>query len=129
MLENTDKALGEIIEKLNALASPDTLAVMVRVTWFDSIGNIATGLAGLLGIYVAARLTGWIGAITKRSWDDLDNAFIDVGGSFGTVAVGIGTVIFTVFILLTLFDQWNWIGVFDPQTALAHSIMQKIGGK
>jgi ABC-type multidrug transport system permease subunit len=111
--------------------APQVWSVAVQVKQMDSIGNlIISGIVLVLfgfGIYAAVRLFRW--NFEKYHATDYDSDGIYIAGCIFSALGCIASMFFVLSALLTLFDQWVWIGAFHPSIAVAHDIISKALGK
>ncbi len=117
----TDEAVAKILEKVTALTEThgsQAWETAVRVQQYDAIGNIGMGILSALAMAGLIVLCFW--CIHKR--EDTYHP------GFGLGAVGSGMVSFILMIptCVLLLDPWSWIGMFNPELALIHTLMQSV---
>lgn len=89
------------------------------------------GLAAIVGGFVALVVAAACAVIVTRHYRKVKEKegrsfdFFDTDPSI-MGPFGLGGIIAFVFGLIQVFDVWNWVAVFLPQTALIHSIIEKM---
>ena len=127
-----NESLNQILTRLENEWLPAALELGIRITFWNSVGNILIGLICLVFVLTAPamlhRLYRTFEMQEKRQYkkesadfDDWDDwrQFICILMSVLGIVTGI---ISFICVLHNFFDIWNWIGIFDPQLRLAYDI-------
>lgn len=124
MSELEDKAV-DILDKLEAVLTtytPEVAEVALAAVRISAISDLVYGVAGLVmlipGFYVSKCVLG----IFARKKADRPQDDWGMASVFYTVFVGFFGFVFFVDGVCTLIDVWLWVGLINPEVALAHKI-------
>lgn len=110
----------EILDKLESMTTeyaPEVMDAALGVVRVDAIGNFVTvSIFSLISIFLLVRfLRPFIDFLKKEDSD---------GYYFLTVIFAIiWGLVWLTSVLATYLDTWMWVGMFNPQLALAHKIL------
>lgn len=115
----------QITNQLIAVA-PEALALILKITMWESLGNLLTGVVTLALAVVSFYITRFALAKRRATHDrDFDGEMgweLLVGlSNLVTFALGFVT-------LATFLDIWNWVGVFSPEIKLARQALRAVLG-
>lgn len=109
MLDSLQEAAKQITTKLIDTA-PKAFEIICNIKTIDSLQLIALGIG-----FVA--LSVFFAFVLKTIINQGDEEFAIFVGTFTFVPCAIASLIF-------LFNMWNWIGVFNPELAIAKDLYQ-----
>lgn len=116
----------QITNQLIAVA-PEALALILKITMWESLGNLLTGVVTLALAVVSFYITRFVLAKRRAAQHDRD-----FDGEMGwELLVGLSSLVtfaLGVVTLATFLDIWNWVGVFSPEIKLARQALRAVLG-
>lgn len=127
-MDKTDKAIADILAKLQQLADPhgaEAVQLAVKAAQIDAIQTIVVGFMGL-GFAVLFLTTGPL-AITRsvRLDDEGDEGRAIAFGVYGAASTVFG-ILATIGAVTGLGSVKAWVGMSDPKLYLAHRILDRV---
>ena len=111
----------ELLDKIENVIvnyTPEVYETAVNVVWVDAIGSFAYTLACFLFCFLFVLLAYKMHNI----FDKFVIEIVEVLPVFRTVFGCISLIAFVEGVD-GLLDAWMWIGIFNPELALAHKVM------
>lgn len=109
------------IENIIVNYTPEVYETAVNVVWVDAIGNLICILAYFLLSFFAGFLVYKIPAIYDKY--DIEPTSVDLFVVPMMLILGAVSLITFIKGFSDLFNAWMWIGIFNPELALAHKVM------
>ena len=127
-MESTNQLTNKLLEIINQVQNQvsahagDAINILLLNTQIDAINNLVIGFLslGIACITFFFLKKFWIG-FQKESSNYTGDEFPYIMGMF------LCGLLFLISLLLSinyLLDIWNWMALFNPKLALAHSIIQ-----
>lgn len=123
-----DKKLIEMADALQKAVcniAPQVWKLAVQFTLWGSLVKLATGFIALA---LAITLSRWFFRMWKDACDKPNCGDDAYNGQTvpQMIVAAIGGLICWSSALCILPDTWNWVGVFAPQAALFHQLLDKV---
>jgi large-conductance mechanosensitive channel len=102
--------------------APEALDLAVNVVRFDAIGELIVGvitlIIGAVAVFWGIKLLNqYKGSIDKYGFSEEDHKQF-----FGMVLLFISSIPVILF-MVSWFNIWNWVALFNPEFALAKQIL------
>lgn len=125
--------IDEITAKLSDLTHQyggDVVDLTLQVVRFDGVVTVATGLVGLLLLFVCIWAT-WYGMMrilpSSKTFGQYGSAdkYEFWGITFGVIGAAGGIINFIITVVF-LTNFWAWIAIIEPKIALAKKVLDGI---
>lgn len=110
--------IGQLTTSLGGVATTGW-HIYVQVCQANCLVNFITGLGWVVGLLLVAFIINTIYQKVSGDWDS------DFTGFLNILRYAFCLVAATVF-CATMFNGWNWIGIFNPQLYAAHTVVERI---
>lgn len=121
---NVDAALAKL-EALVSTHGPQAIDMAAQVVRINALNELScVPVAGVLALAAGYGMR-WCYRRAKAATDTYDD---DFGWWIGFCIAGILALFTLALCLDALCDVWAWVALFNPKLALAHEIMQRLGG-
>lgn len=118
--EALDK-LGHLIQA-HGQQAVDAASSVVQMDALNELTNLPFAMILLtIAWFVTRRWLKWLQA------DDGDSELPAIVG-FPVAGIWLFAAFWTYQALFTLLNVWTWVALFNPHLALAHRVLQKLGG-
>ena len=129
-----NESLNQILTRLENEWLPAALELGIRITFWNSVGAIVTGLfflaVAIVAPFIVRKVYLTLRAQEVKAYERDDVEFDDWDGWRQHTVIAVSAVCMFIMLFgfiaatINLFTIWNWIGIFDPQLRLAYDIYQ-----
>lgn len=125
LLSKIGEKLGQAIGNAAHQYGPPVWQMVLSIKRVDSLGHLIPSLV-VLGIFpfILIKLYRFFKSNAADCCPGRPFIYCGFSAGYGLVLF-VSTVILIPFLVQVL-NIWNWVGVFDPQVAIAKDIMDKI---
>lgn len=127
-----EEKIVELLNQLQTELAPEAYRIGVQLTYTTALLNLIYGVIGIVFVFVILAVARLMYSFAvKISGGDLEDFPEDLmlPYAFGTIVLLILLIIAVLSALFNLLNGWNWVGVFNPELAFAHTIYEKVLGR
>jgi hypothetical protein len=116
-----ETTIEKVLKQVTEEWAPAALELGIQMTFWNGVSQLLLG--GLFAVLTAALFYNTMKALKKSK----NASYSDKEGYLIVAALlAIAGLIAAIPTIVMLFNIWNWIAVFNPKLALAHTIFERI---
>jgi hypothetical protein len=116
-----ETTIEKVLKQVTEEWAPAALELGIQMTFWNGVSQLLLG--GFFAVLTAALFYNTMKALKKSK----NASYSDKEGYLIVAALlAIAGLIAAIPTIVMLFNIWNWIAVFNPKLALAHTIFERI---